>query len=359
MLGLDRAAVWVDLEVDADLVIIGIKKYFKNVQPKKLSGRTQTFLISEKNINEIRVREKPLSKTMIKIDFSYSRYNKKDNLYPLTSEIAKVMAEEEIVDIINKISLSHITRGNLKYEYLEICIQENVKSFYDYHNVISLFYKSLSRNFKTFEKTRFENYDVAGDYFYSTGFIFQLDIGWKMRLYSKSHEHNKKHPGESLHPILRLEHRVTSGILKKWCSTKMVKDFTIEFLKNEIVKQMGHNLVIFLEQEIDRDIEFLEDKFKEFTSKNLKTLVRDYQEHILDEQIINYVVTKLSTKCLRQKERYRQKVKLSLEEFQARGSPKRNNFNNIKRLEFFIREILLIDIEVKCSYTEHLTFNIK
>ena len=346
MLGLDRAAVWVDLEVDADLVIIGIKKYFKNVQPKKLSGRTQTFLISEKNINEIRVREKPL-KTMVKIDFSYARYNRNDNLYPLTSEIAKVLAEEELVQIINKISLSNITRSDLKYEYLEVCIQERIKSFYDYHNIISLFYKSLSRNFKTSEKTRFENYDVIGDYFYSTGFIFQLETGWKMRLYSKSHEH------------LRLEHRLTSGILKKLCSSRMVKDFTIDFLKNEIVKRIGYKLVLFLEQEIDRDIEFLENKFKDFTSRGLKELVRDYQEHILDEQIINYVITELSTKCLKQTKRYRKKVKIALEEFQARGSPKRNNFNNIKRLEFFIKQILLVDIEVKCGYTKHLTFNIK
>lgn len=357
MLGLDRAAVWVDLEVDADLVIIGIKKYFKNIQPKKLSGRTQTFLISEKNINEIRVREKPL-KTMIKIDFSYSRYNRCDNLYPLTSEIAKVLAEEELVQIINKISLSNVTREDLKYEYLEICIQEKIKSFYDYHNVISLFYKSLSRNFKTSEKTRFENYDVTGDYFYSTGFIFQLETGWKMRLYSKSHEHNKKFPGQSMHPLLRLEHRLTSGILKKLCSSRMVKDFTIDFLKNEIVKQLGNKLVLFLEQEIDRDIEFLEEKFKDFTSRTLRTLVRDYQEHILDEKIVNYVVMKLSNKSDTQKRRYRKIVKTSLEEFQVRGSPKRNNFNNIKRLEFFIRQILLIDIGVKCNYDEHLTFNI-
>lgn len=357
MLGLDRAAVWVDLEVSADLVIIGIKKYFKNVQPKKLSGGTQTFLIAEKNINEIRVREKPL-KTMVKVDFSYSRYNRKDNLYPMTSEIGKVLAEEEIVQIINNISLSNITRENLKYEYLEICIQEDIKSFYDYHNIISLFYKSLSRNFKTSEKMRFENYDIAGDYFYNTGFIFQIDTGWKMRLYSKSHEHNKKYPGSSRHPILRLEHRLTSGILKLWCSSKLVKDFTIEYLKNEIVKQIGYKFVEDLQEEIDRDIEFLEDKFKDFTSRSLKTLVRDYQEHILDEKIINYVITKLSNKSYAQKKRYREKVKTALAEYQIRGSPRRNNFNNIKRLEFFIREILLIDIEVKCSYTEHLTFNI-
>ncbi len=356
MLGLDRAAVWVDLEVDADLVVIGIKKYFPTVQPKKLSGRTQTFIVNESNINEIRVREKPL-KTMIKVDFSYSRYNRNDNLYPLTSEIGKVLAEEKIVQIINQISLSNITRDDMKYDFLEICIQEDVRSFYDFNNIISLFYKALSRNFKTFEKMKFENYDVLGDFFYSTGFIFQIERGWKMRLYSKSHEHNKKNIEKSLHPKLRLEHRLSSGMLKILCSTNLVKDLTLEYLKKEIVKRIGHKLVVFLQEEIDRDINFLEEKFKGFTSRDLKILVRDYQEHILDEQIINYVITRLSTKSVIQTKRYRKQVKIALEEYQARGSPKRNNFGNIRRLEFFIRQILLVEVEVKCSFKQHLALN--
>lgn len=355
MLGLDRAAVWVDLEVDADLVVIGVKKFFPGVQPKKLSGKTQTFIVNDGNINEIRIREKPL-KTMVKVDFSYSRHNRNDNLYPLTSELGKVIAEEKIVQIINKISLSEITRENLKYDYLEICIQEDIRSFYDFHNIISLFYKALSRNFKTFEKMKFENYDVLQDFFYSTGFIFQIDRGWKMRLYSKAHEHNKKSTEKSL-PKLRLEHRLSSGILKIWCSTNMVKDLTIEYLKNEIVKRIGNNLVTFLQEEIDRDIKFLEEKFKGFTSRDLNTLVRDYQEHILDEQIINYVVTNLSTKSVVQTKRYRKQVKIALEEYQARGSPKRNNFGNINRLEFFIKQILLVNVEVKCSFRQHLALN--
>ena len=357
MLGLDRAAVWVDLEVEADLVIIGIKKYFKGIQPKKLSGKTQTFIVNENNINEIRIREKPL-KTMVKIDFSYSRFERENNLYPLSNEIQKILVEEEIVKIINKISLSEITRDDLKYDYLELSIQEEVDGFYNYYNVISLFYRSLSRNFITSDKLIFTNYDVSEDYFYSTGFIFQIDRGWKMRLYSKSHEHNKKNIEKSLHPRLRLEHKLSSGILKRICSTNSVKDLTIEFLKKEIVKTIGNKFVKCLQEEIDRDIKFLEDKFMNFTSKTLRTLVRDYQEHILDEKIVNYVVMKISDKSYMQKRRYRNIVKIALEEYQARGSPRRNNFNNIKRLEFFIKQILLVNIQVKCNYKEHLTFNI-
>lgn len=356
MLGLDRAAVWVELEVEADLVIIGIKKYFKAVQPKKLSGKTQTFIVNQDNINEIRVREKPL-KTMIKIDFSYSRFNRNDNLYPLSNEVQKILVEEKIVQIINRISLSEITRNNLKYDYLEISIQEEIDSFYNYHNIFSLFYKALSRNFKTLDKMIFTNYDVLEDYFYSTGFIFQVDHGWKIRLYSKSHEHNKKNQTKSLKPILRLEHRISSGMLKRLYLTNQVKELSIEHLKKVISQTIGKKFVLFLQEELERDITFLREKFKDFTSRTLRTLVRDYQEHIFDEKIVNSVVMELSKKSLAQNKRYRKIVKIALEEYQIRGSPRRNNFDNIKRLEFFIQKILLINIQVKCEYMKHLTFN--
>lgn len=356
MLGLDRAAVWVDLEVEADLVIIGIKKYFRGVQPKKLSGKTQTFIVNENNINEIRVREKPL-RTMVKVDFSYSRFNRNDNLYPLSNEVQKIIVEEKIVEIINKISLSEIKRENLKYDYLEISVQEEIDSFYNYHNIASLFYKSLSRNFKTLDKVIFTNYDISGDFFFSTGFIFQIDRGWKMRLYSKSHEHNKKNNIKSMKPILRLEHRVSSGVLKDLCSTNYVKDLSIEYLKKEILKAIGKKFVIYLQEELERDIEFLKDKFKGYTSRTLRTLVRDYQEHIFDEKIVNSIIMQLTDKSLSQKKRYRNIVKVALEEYQIRGSPRRNNFENIKRLEFFIKKILFVNIQVKCEYNKHLTFN--
>ncbi len=96
---------------------------------------------------------------------------------------------------------------------------------------------------------------------------------------------------------------------------------------------------------------------KDYKSRTLKILTRDLQEHILDEKTINYVVTKLSEKGSRQTERYRAQVKEALEETQTRGSPKRNNFGNIERLNFFINKILGVKSSVKCSYQECLTIS--
>ena len=37
----------------------------------------------------------------------------------------------------------------------------------------------------------------------------------------------------------------------------------------------------------------LEEKFKDYTSRSLVSLIRDLQEHILDAEVVNYVVTSL------------------------------------------------------------------
>ena len=168
MVGLDRAAVWVQLEVEADLVILGIKKRFADVKPKKLAGNTQTFKLNENNLNEIRVKEK-LGKTLVKIDFSYSKYGKENNLYPLENEISKIIVEEKLIDIIEDISLVKITRSDLNYDFVEVCTQEAVKSFYEYHNIISTFYRSLRRAISHQQGVRFENYDLNLDFFYASG----------------------------------------------------------------------------------------------------------------------------------------------------------------------------------------------
>lgn len=355
MIGLDRAAVWVELEVDSDLVILAIKKRFADVQPKRLAGTTQTFLINKENINEIRVKENPL-KTIIKIDFSYSRFQNDNNVYPLSDNVKKMLVDMNILTILQDITLLKIELSQLKYEYLEICVQEDVRSFYDFHNIISAFYKALSRNIKTKERLQFNNFDINQDFFYSTGFIFQMDRGWKLRVYSKAHEHNKKAENKVLGAKLRVEHRLTSSMIKYFCFTTLVEDITIEYLQS-VTKKIGLILTKYLKIELERDILILLDKMKDYKSRTLKILIKDLQEHILDEKTINYVITLLSTKGSRQTERYRAQVKEALEETQTRGSPKRNNFGNIERLSFFINKILGVKSNVKCSYQESLTIS--
>ncbi|MBR8702283.1 MULTISPECIES: hypothetical protein [unclassified Fusobacterium] len=358
MIGLDRAAVWVSLaDVEADLVILGVQKRFKNVNPRKLAGTTQSFKINENNINEIRVCEKT-GYTLVKIDFSYARFGTDNNVYPLCTEAGKVLVENQLVKIIKDISLKKISRNDMSYEYLEICLQERIKSFYSYYNIISLFYKSLKRNNYTKIGTCFEDYDYASDYYYNTGFIFQMNRGWKMRLYSKSHEHNKKNLDKVRGANLRLEHRMTKMALDFYCKTSIVSELKLQVIKEKILVKIGKILFEHITKELYRDIGILEKRLKDFESRKIPNLIRDLQEHILDEKIVNQVIQQNSTKGSRQTRRYKNKVKEALKEYETRGSPKRSNFDNLERLEFFINKIIFFKVKVKCNSKKHLTFDI-
>lgn len=156
---------------------------------------------------------------------------------------------------------------------------------------------------------------------------------------------------------MRIEHKLSSTMIKYFGYSNIVEDLTIEYLKESVVNKIGLILVKYLTSEIERDIKILLEKMKGYKSREIKTLVRDLQEHILDEKTINYVVTTLAEKSYSQVKRYRVQVKEALEEAQTRGSPKRNNFGNKERLEFFINNLLQIKSKVKCSYSEGLTIS--
>ena len=355
MVGLDRAAVWAQLEVDTELAILGIRKKFPHIKAKKLTGNTQTFKINKDNINEIRVKEKA-GKTLIKIDFSYSKYKREDNLYPLEDEKMKVLVEDELVNIVEEIALVKINRNHFKYEYLEVCSQENIKSFSQFHNIISAFYRGLKRNVNYQDGIRFENYNSNLDFYYNTGFIYQVNRGWKIRLYNKILEHNKKATEKIIGNSIRLEHRLTTTVLTYFCKSAKISEITISTLKEKILSEIGLKLFKYLESEVQRDIDLLEEKFKDYTSRSLVSLIRDLQEHILDVEVVNYVVTSLGKTSERQIKRYRQRVKEILKEFQENNGIKRCNFGNIERLEFFIKKILCCNIKVKINNKERLHF---
>lgn len=348
MTGLDRAAVWCELEVDTDLVTVGIRKKYPAINPKKLSGNTQTYLINSENINEIRIKEK-YGRTMIKIDFSYPRKDKKDNLYPLTNELEKVIVEERLLKIIEEITLEEVRREQLYYEYFEYVVQEEIDSFYSYYNIIACFYRGLTREISSLNSAQFNNYNSDFDFFYSTGFIYQIHKGWKIRLYSKTHEHNKKSLNKIDKPIIRLEHRLNQTKIKDFFKTNNVKFLSLEQIERILDEKLGIILFKILIKEIERDINILLKNFKNFKSRNLETLIRNNQEHILDEKVINLIIEKLSNKSDRQKRRYKIKIVEILKNCQIRGSPKRDNFGNILRLEFFIKKLLKIKIKLDFS----------
>lgn len=364
MFGVDRAEVWVRVDADVELIALGIQKKFPGVassgKKDKTGSYSYTFKIEQENINQIKVKDKIYCRK-VGVDFSYPRGIRKTNLYPLDDEVEKLLVEEKIVQVVREITLEQeVDRKNFTYSLLEICIQEEIKGFYKYNNLINFFYKALIRKFNNplMEQSQFNNYDQVTDRFYQTGFTFLGERGWKIRLYSKLHEHNKKHKEKEKSALLRLEHQLTTNRINNIFKTTKIVELPLEVLKEEISKKIGLLLFELLKDEISRSEIILEKHLKNFNSRDLKGLIKDLQEWILDEKIIGYIIQQNSSKSDRQKGRYRAMVKESLEESQTRASPRRDNFNNLERLELFINKFLLVKCEVKAKYTEHLTFRL-
>lgn len=357
MYGLDRACIYADVQTDILYVRERIKILFPKSFSESLSNHNNSYKIDEKNINFIKVEEKKIKKeTTIKIDFSYPRFFSKDNVIPLDSELEKILVEQKILKIFKDLIDYEISEENLKYEYFEFTLQEKIKHFYEYHNIISIFYKSLTRKFRDIDKIQYYNFNKIENKFYTTGFIFQPFQGWKIRLYSKSHEHNKKSEDKIIGTFLRLEHRISKKLIKDYFLTNSIKYISIQGIKDFIKVKISKILAEIIVEEIEKSVDILKQKFKNFRCQELDSLVRDNLEWIFDYKILDDIITSSTNKSYRQIIFYRQKIKKILSHSQEFNSPKRSFFNNLERLELFFNNLILSDIKVKCNTKKHLTF---
>ena len=361
MFGLDRACILVKLDADPELVAIGINKKFPGSAPKRAGPTDQSFKIDHENykfINEIRVTEK-VKGSIMKIDFSYPRFFKEHNLEPVTTEEKKQEVELEIARIASEISLESISREDLYYNYLEICSQEGVGGFFRFHNFIAFFYKALCRNYNSDKKSKYGNYSKSLDRFYETGFTFFIFKGFKLLLYSKRHEHKSKYDDDEVGGIIKFENKLTGNALKSVFGTNKVSDLSIQKLIYGIVEFSKQKLFGIIEDELERNHQILVSKLQNFNPRRLRALVKDLQEWALDVDCMNAAITEVigDSKSSRQLKRYHKIAKESLRESQFLSSPLRDNFDNIKRLEFFLNEILMLDVKVVHSYKGRFSFN--
>ncbi|KDE74776.1 hypothetical protein FUSO7_00940 [Fusobacterium necrophorum BFTR-2] len=354
MYGLDRACVSIGVSMQMFDLSAYITKYYPQAISNAISRKTTTFDINHQNINKIKIEEKRTHR-VLRIDFSYPRKRYENNVLLEDSEESRKKTEEDIVEIVRKITGEKVKTEQLAYDFLEFTTQEKIKSFYYYHNIVVFFYRALSRNFYDLDKTQYYNYAKMDDKFYTTGFIFKPVKGWKIRLYGKNFEHNKYHEKKVRGGIIRLEHLLTRGVIKKLFKSHYARDITIEEMRRQISEKLCKQLFHLMLHEIERASKKLEKALKGFKSRDLENILRDYSEWILDESIADDIVTKLNQKSYRQLQYYRVKIRNTLRNSQERASPKRDFFNNIERLEIFFNEILLQKCEVKCNNLKHFT----
>ena len=356
MYGLDRACISVDVETDILYVREKIKKIFPHSFSESLSNSMNSYKIDKKNINFIKLEEKKLKKiTTIKIDFSYPRFFEEDNIYPLDNEIQKIMVETDLLLLINKLTDYEIKISELKYDYFEFTTQEAIGNFHKFHNIISHFYRGLTRKYEDLDKTQYYNFNPTDNKFFTTGFIFQPLPGWKIRLYSKGHENNKKKNTRKIRgAILRIEHRLSKKIIKDFFKLNTIEYITIQEIKDCIQKTISKTLADIIIAELENSINILKSNFKNFKCRELDSIVRDNLEWIFDYKILDDIVTQFSDKSYRRIVFYRKKIKDILITSQARASPKRDYFSNIERLELFFNNLILFKCKVKCNTKKHL-----
>lgn len=357
MYGLDRACIYIDVQTDILYVRERVKIIFPHSFSESLSNHTNNYKIDKKNINYIKLEEKKIKRlTTIKIDFSYPRFFSDDNIYPLSDETRKIIVENNLVKLINSLIDYEITAEAVRYEYLEFTTQEVVGNFYKFHNIVSYFFKALTRKYDDLDKVQYYNFNQNENKFFTTGFLFQPMSGWKIRLYSKGHENNKKNTRKVKGAILRLEHRLTKKIIKNYFEFNSIKYITIENIKDCIQNTISQTLGQILIDEVEKSVKVLKEKFLNFRCQDLDSLVRDNLEWIFDYKILDDIVTSSSNKCYRQIVFYRSKIKDILNHSQQRASPQRDFFSNIERLELFFANLILFNCKVKCDTKNHLAF---
>jgi len=360
MIGLDRASVWAVTNTESDMVVASILRDFKLSNSEKFKRGDEIIRVDHKWINHFRVVDKQI-KSRIMIDFNYPRYYRDDNIEPVKKNTEKKEVEEAICTVLSQITDEEFTRPDLEYGNIELCMQIYVGSFYKMHNILIFIYRLLHKNFEPIDQKKcfYGDYSSMLDRFYSTGFAFKLLKGMNLKVYSKLHEHNKKTLDKEVGGKLRGEWDLTKGGLRSLYSTAKPHELTLEYLSSELQDFNGLKLFDALSKEMHNNLEYLERKLKGFNPRELKSLVKDYQEWALDDRVMNLAVTNVSNVSNCQTERYRKTIRKALMESQQRSSPMRDNFNNLERLEEFCREILLLEIEIRLKYTQGLSLILK
>lgn len=357
MYGLDRASISIAVAMHMFDLSGNILKHYPKATSNTISSKTMSFDINSKNINKIKIVEKREYR-IFQVDFSYPRKYSDNNIIVENDEESRRKTEKEILEVIQKITEEKLKLERMVYDYFEFTTQQEVGSFFHYYNIINFFYRALVRNFKDLDKTQYYNYTEKEDRFYTTGFIFKPFKGWKIRLYGKNFEHNKYHEDKIYGGLIRMEHVLTRRLIKKLFNSCYVTDIQIEEMRREISNSLCKPIFKVLVEEIYRSNEKLEKALQNFKSNDLESIIRDYAEWILDNSIVDDIVTKINTKSYRQLQRYRKKIRIILELAQSRASPKREYFGNIERLEKFINEILLQSCKVECNNIKHFTCKI-
>ncbi len=357
MLGLDRAGLWVLVELPPEIVLAKLCRYFNRDYEEKISRKSQTLDVDHDFIDKFRVAYKPKG-ARLDIYFNYPRVFKKTNLHPLTEDLQKILAEEKIIEVLKAALGKKSSNWNQNFFDLEVAMQFKTSSIHHYHKPLRFIFLALSEKFYSNNKCYYSDYSKFFKKFLDTGFTFQLDQGVKFKIYAKGIEHNKKTGEKTRETSLRGELTLSTNGLKKVAGTTEVDIVSIKLLEKKVTDYFSHDLLLHkkLEDAFIEDIRYLEDKFRDFNPRELKSMVIGYSWKGLDDSIFCYVVEKASYVKKRQLMYQKARVREALIEEQERGDSKKSNFNNLKRLEELMKKIFLLDTKIQFKKNKKIEF---
>lgn len=353
MIGLDRAGVIINSDMEPEMITASILRDFEHKYGERLKKSEELIRVDHQWVNSFKVKEKSRGSRVI-IDFNYPRYFEKHNIEPLRCEKKRIEVENEICKIFEKLTKEEYKRCDFDYVHLEVAMQMNVGAFYRMHNIVYFLYKVLNRNFakRDTKKKTFGDYSTTMNKFYSTGFMFEIEKGILLEIYSKLHEYNPRSEKTEVGGKLRGEFKFSKNGLKTLFNTSNTELLSFNHIFEGLREFNESNMLPLIKEGIEEDLLYLERKLAEFNPRELRCLVRDYQEWAIDEKIMCLAVSTASNTSQRQVERYRKKTRTSLKESQERSSPLRDNFGNLERMVDFCKKILLLDVEFGLNYSK-------
>lgn len=357
---IDTANIMTVAATDLKTISIILDKKFKGWGKTKVSNDdTEASLnLSGHWINNIRLKSKgfDLKETVIYVDFSYPKYFTDNNIQLISTEKQRETVNKELLRLIKEFSADKtLMMRHLHYIRVDVA-QQFEDIFEDYYQIFALVYQTFvesmgAENKKSKKYTQIEKNSKD----YTTGFTY-THSEYKINIYNKTAQSNKKAYVPGRKSIIRVEQVFTPKVLKKKFSkinkTPMkLSEYTMKKLEQEYSK--------FLEEKLwDRINLVLENKNLELKKRLMEVLkkakpplraeIKDMQSLILDFEMIKNIIKNSDIGVTdRMKYNYIKWARESLEDTEANGSTKIKFFDNFSRLEKLLYNITSIETKIE------------
>lgn len=341
-------------------------KYISLLLDKKFRGRGKCQVTNDETdayfkfdnywINNIRLKSKGFDakETIIYVDFSYPKFFNDNNVELIKTEAERTKVNKELLKLIQEFSNDKTLKMQHLF-YLRVDVAQQFEDiFEDYHQAFALAYQTFVESMGIENKSSKKYLQIAGNKDYTTGFTYRYS-DYKITVYNKTAESNKKKyiPGKK--SIIRVEQVFTPRVFKKRVSkiepVMKLNEFTMAKLKREYASFLEEKLWDKLNLVLENQSKELEERLIKILKKPkppLRAEIKDMQNYILDFEMVKNIIKNSDIDVTeRMKYNYVKWAKESLVDTEQNGSTKTKFFNNFIRLEKLLFNITGIKTNIE------------